>query len=196
LLAKTNELARNPASTGLIGRELQRSLARTVDTSALATIIAAGTSTPTLGGTVPNLISDLQSMFIDVEIGEQSRLYFVLNSALAVGLSARLAGSVGWELTPTGGRLAGVDVVVSNGAPIGSLILLDASRFAGYSDTITLDASEQATLQMNTAPDSPPTASTPLLSLWQHDMVALRATRWWGIQNLTSTAAATTTGMS
>jgi hypothetical protein len=70
-------------------------------------------------------------MFADLEIGQESRLYFVLNAALAASLSARLAGSVGWDLTPTGGTLAGVTTVVSSGVPTGNLVLVDASRFAG-----------------------------------------------------------------
>jgi hypothetical protein len=192
----SNEVIRNPAATRHIGRELQRATARAVDTAAIATIIAAGTSTATTGGTVANLVSDLQSMFVDIEIGEQSRLYFVLNSALAVGLSARLAGSVGWDLTPTGGRLAGVEVIVSSGAPTGNLILVDASRFAAFSDAIQLAASQEALVQLNTSPDSPPTSSTVMTSLFQANMTALRAMRYWGLQALTSTAVSTTTGMS
>jgi hypothetical protein len=192
----SNEIVRNPANTRHIGAELRRSTAKAVDTTAIAHIVSSGTSTATTGGTVANLITDLQSMFVDIEIGEQSRLYFVLNAALAAGLSARLAGSVGWDLTPTGGTLAGVPVVVSSGVPTGNLVLVDASRFAAYSDVITLDASEQATLAMSTTPDSPPVASTTFVSLWQHNMTSLRSTRYWGLAAMTTTAATTTTGMS
>jgi hypothetical protein len=135
-------------------------------------------------------------MFADIEIGEQSRLYFTLNSALAASLSARLAGSVGWSLTPTGGTLAGVPAVVSSGVPSGDLVLVDASRFAAYSDVVTLDASQQALLQANTTPDSPPVTTTVMMNLWQDNKTALRASRYWGLQALTTTAAATTTGMS
>jgi hypothetical protein len=86
-------------------------------------------------------------------------------------------------------------VVVSSGAPTGSLVLVDASRFAAFNTTITLAASQTATVQLNTAPDSPPTSSTSLVSLFQSNMVALRAVRYWGLQPLTSTAASTTTAM-
>jgi len=132
-------------------------------------------------------------MFADIEIGQQSRLYFILNPALAASLSARLAGSVGWTMTPRGGQLAGVDVVVSAGAPAGNLILVDASRFAAFNNTITLAASDKALVQLNSSPDSPPTSSTAMISLWQHNMVQLRAVR--GFVNLTTTCASTTTGM-
>ena len=130
-------------------------------------------------------------MFADIEIGQQSRLYFILNPALAASLSARLAGSVGWTMTPRGGQLAGVDVVVSAGAPAGNLILVDASRFAAFNNTITLAASDKALVQLNSSPDSPPTSSTAMISLWQHNMVQLRAVRYWGFVNLTTTCAST-----
>jgi hypothetical protein len=81
----SNEVVRDPRNGRHLGRELQRAVAKAVDTAALATIIAAGTSTATTGATVANLVSDLQSMFQDVEIGDASRLYFIMNSALAAG---------------------------------------------------------------------------------------------------------------
>jgi hypothetical protein len=43
---------------------------------------------------------------------------------------------------------------------------------------VLLDASNQASLEMDSAPTSPPTASTVLVSLWQHNMVGLRAERY------------------
>jgi hypothetical protein len=190
------EVVRDPRNASFIGRHLQRRTAAAVDATAVAHVIASGTSTPTTGGTVANLISDLQSMFLDVEVGAESRLYFVLNSALAVGLSARLAGSVGWGLTPQGGVLCGVPVIVSSGAPTGNLILVDASRFAGFTDTVTLRASQQGLMQLSSTPDSPAVASTAMTSLWQQNLVALRAIRYWGLQSLTTTCSATTTGMS
>jgi hypothetical protein len=191
------EVVRDPRNAGIIGRHLQRRTAAAVDVTAIAEIISSGTSTATTGGTVANLISDLQSMFADIEIGDESKLYFIMNSALAVGLSARLAGNLGWQdFGPTGGTIAGVPVVISAGAPSGSLILVDASRFASFSETITLKASQQGMMQLNTAPDSPAVASTVMTSLWQQNLIALRAMRYWGIENLTSTCASTTTGMS
>lgn len=196
LVVVSDALARDPAATGLIGRELQRSVAKATDTAAIAAIVAAGTSTPTTGPTLNQLIDDIRAMFNAIAIGDDSRLYFVLNSALAAALSARAAGSAGWDLRPIGGTLAGVDVIISSGAPTGNLILIDASRFAAASDTITLDTSMQASLQLNTSPDSPPTGSTTLVNLWQHNLVGAKAARFFGIQALTANASATTTGMS
>jgi hypothetical protein len=191
----SNEVVRDPNNARHIGRELQSAVARAVDVSALATIIAAGTSNVSIGNSVANLVTDIQAMFNSIAVGEQSRLFFILNSALATSLSARLAGSVGWRMTPRGGELAGVETIVSSGAPTGNLILVDCSRFAAFNSGFTLAASQEATTQMSSTPDSPPVPSTVTVSLFQHNLTSLKATRYWGLQALTSNASATTTGM-
>ena len=43
---------------------------------------------------------------------------------------------------------------------------------------VVIDASNQASVNMDSAPDSPPTGSTILVSLWQMNMTGLRAERW------------------
>ena len=193
----TNETARDPRSTGYIGGLLTGKVVEATNTSAIGTIIAAGTSSATAGGSVANLISDIQAAFAAIQIGAQSRLYWTLNADLAKSLSGRLAGSVGWTMTPFGGTLAGVPVVVSDGAPAGNLILVDASRFAAFTDVIVPDVTTQASVPMSSTPDSPPTGATVLVSLWQEDKTGLKVTRYFGIQALAGTTAShVTTGMS
>jgi len=43
---------------------------------------------------------------------------------------------------------------------------------------VVVDASNQASVNMDSAPDSPPTASTNMVSLWQMNMTGIRAERW------------------
>jgi len=43
---------------------------------------------------------------------------------------------------------------------------------------VNVDVSREASLQMDSAPDSPNTASTVLVSLWQRNMVAIKAERF------------------
>lgn len=57
--------------------------------------------------------------------------------------------------------------------------MIDASGLLLGDEGITLDNSRQAALQMETAPDNPTTGSTVLLNLWQRNMLALRAERWF-----------------
>ncbi len=91
----------------------------------------------------------------------------------------------------SGGRFFGLPVILSENVPAnpGSgeplagmgarIILAKASEILLADDGETLlDASNQASLEMDSAPTSPPTATTVLVSLWQHNMVGLRAERF------------------
>ena len=83
-------------------------------------------------------------------------------------------------------------MVVSSGAAAGTLTLVDASRFGSYSDRIELASSPQ----LDTAPDSPPVVTTVLASLWQRDLVSLRAIRYFEFAALATGASYAITGMS
>lgn len=94
-------------------------------------------------------------------------------------------------VTAFGGSLDGIPVRVSqylanNGGSGGApFILVDESEIWLADDgSVTLDASEQASLQMDDAPTnaSAPVAATSLVSMWQTNSIALRAERfiWWG----------------
>jgi hypothetical protein len=96
-------------------------------------------------------------------------------------------------MTPTGGTLEGVPVRVSqylanNGGSGGApFILVDESEvYLADDGSVTVDASEQASIEMNDAPTSnsgTPTAAS-LVSMWQTNSIALRAERfiWWGLR--------------
>jgi hypothetical protein len=193
----TEETSRYREAMGLIGRNLRSALVQAVDTYVLGVIVAAATATPTTGGTVANLVADMKQAFSGVAVGQESRLYWIVSPTLAVSLAARVAATSGnWDLGPAGGTLAGVPVVTSAGCPAGDLILVDASRFAAASEPITLDVVTQGVVQLETAPDSPSTSSTILVSLWQSNQVGQIVTRYFGIVAMTATAAAVITGMS
>lgn len=89
-------------------------------------------------------------------------------------------------ITAQGGTLMGLPVVTSEnvsaegGSPAGNrIILIKASEIYLADDGgVTLDVSREASLQMDSAPTSPPTASTVFVSLWQSNLVALRAERY------------------
>lgn len=74
------------------------------------------------------------------------------------------------------GTLMGFPFIVSNNVPAGELILVDlAEIFFADDGDVAIDASDQATLQMDTAPATPP---TPLVSLWQQNMLGIKAERF------------------
>ncbi|MET3899681.1 HK97 family phage major capsid protein/HK97 family phage prohead protease [Devosia sp. UYZn731] len=86
-----------------------------------------------------------------------------------------------------GGRFFGLPVVLSEGVPanvaVGDegarIILAKASEIMLADDGETLlDASNQASLQMDSAPTNPPVAATVMVSLWQMNLVGIRAERF------------------
>src|SRR5262249_23282454 len=98
-------------------------------------------------------------------------------------------------LNYNGGEISGVTVLVSDGVPASTMVMVDASQVAAASETITLDASNEATIQLDSPPDSPPSGSSPLTSLWQMNMTGLRAERFFGCNRLNTTAVAMVTGV-
>lgn len=108
--------------------------------------------------------------------------------ALAISLMVNSLGQPQFPgISMDGGTLAGLPVVTSENIPAtgssptdgGLIILAKASDILLADDgQVTIDASREASLQMDTAPDSPPTASTVTVSLWQQNMVAIKAERY------------------
>jgi hypothetical protein len=76
------------------------------------------------------------------------------------------------NVTPQGGTIKGVPVIVSDGVPDGEIIILDPMETL-QPTALEPSISVQADVQLDTAPDSPNTASTVLRSLWQADQVGL-----------------------
>jgi HK97 family phage major capsid protein len=97
-------------------------------------------------------------------------------------------------VTATGGTLDGVPIrtsqyLANNGGSGGvPFILVDeAEIFLADDGGVTLDASEQATIEMTDAPVGSSSASvtsngSPFVSMWQTNSIAFRAERfiWWG----------------
>jgi HK97 family phage major capsid protein len=82
-----------------------------------------------------------------------------------------------------GGRLLGYPVVTSTSVPVGSspdfettITLMDAGGVLLADDgQVTIDVSREASLQMD---DAPATPATPLVSLWQQNLIGIRAERY------------------
>ena len=92
----------------------------------------------------------------------------------------------------SGGTFFGLPVILSENIPAqaadagppvipaGSRIILAKASEIMLADDgqVMLDASNQASLQMDDAPTNPPTATTVMVSLWQMNMVGIRAERF------------------
>jgi hypothetical protein len=69
------------------------------------------------------------------------------------------------NLTPLGGSINGITVLISDGVTAGNVILADASGIAGASGDVVLNEFREGSFQSDTAPDSPISASITFIKL-------------------------------
>src|SRR6185503_5180556 len=123
---------------------------------------------------------------------------WLMNEANAFGIGLSING-LGNPLFPGfngtgGGKLMGVDVVVSNN--VGARIILVHTPSVLYADEggIRIDVSREASVQMDSAPTDTVDATTVYLSLWQRNLVGLKAERivTWKVARATGVTYITT----
>jgi HK97 family phage major capsid protein len=120
--------------------------------------------------------------------------------ALAISMMQNALGQSEYpNLTMNGGTAWGLPVITSEGVPStggsptdGDTIIVASTPDILLADDgqVSIDVSREATLQMDSAPDSPPTASTVMYSLFQNNGVAIRAERYINWAKRRSTAVA------
>ena len=69
-------------------------------------------------------------------------------------------------------------------------VLVDASLVAAASETMQLSASNEAIVQMDSSPESPPVAGSVMTSLWQDNLTGLKAERSFAATKLSTTGVA------
>lgn len=118
-----------------------------------------------------------------------ARAVFVMTETQAMRLSM-VVNAFGQPEFPTisaaGGTLFGLPVITSEnipaegGSPNGKriVILIPNEILMADENGVAIDVSREASVQMDTAPDDPATASTVMVSLWQNNLVGLRAERF------------------
>jgi HK97 family phage major capsid protein len=200
VVAISEELARfsAPAAGDLFATELSAAVAVETDRLFVALLIANASTLGSSGVTAEHVRNDLRAALTLITTNARSNLFLLMTSTIAKILSVMhtSTGAAAFpDMTFAGGMIAGIRAVVSDGVPSGTMVLVDAQQIAAGSDSIRLDMATHAAIQMDTTPDSPPSASTVLLSLWQYDMVGLKAERTFGAMKLTTAGVVVTTGV-
>lgn len=202
----TMELMRfsNPAAEGLIRDALVAAIAYLTDrdfldptkaeqvgvspasiTNGVTPITATGTNADALRADLGTLLAE----YAEANMGLTGLvLVMTAQTAIRISLMRNTLGQREFEgLGLNGGTLEGIPVIVSEnivatgGSPVdGSLIVaINAPEILLADDgNVEIDVSTEASLQMETSPDSPAVAGTVLVSLWQHNMVGIRAERF------------------
>jgi len=166
-----------------------------------ASILNGATPTPSSGTDADSVRADIRALFstfIAANNAPTSGVWVMeATTALSLGLMQNPLGQSEFPgVTMSGGNLFGLPVIVSEYVPSGIVALVNASDiYLGDDGGIDLSMSTEASLQMDDAPDSPVTASTVLVSLFQHNLVGFRAERTINWARRRSSAVAYLTGV-
>jgi len=218
IIVLTDELVRfsNPAAESIVRGDLIAAMAQFLDRQFVDPSVAAVTNVSpasiTNGATSIARSGTNQAAF-QADVNTLFGLFLANNlstaggvwimsqrQALALGLMLNALGQPFYpSINAEGGQLLGYPVVASENVPAvglspadGTPIIFCLPREIMLADDgqVVIDASNQASVQMDTAPDSPPSGTTPLISLWQMNMTGLRAERWINWLKRRSTAVA------
>jgi hypothetical protein len=192
-----DELVRSvlPGAFSLFGDELRKGVARATDVDFLGRIIASDVEIVTsTGPSLDAIIADLSTALVLIDVSATSKVYMIAPPTLirAMALMRGTGGAPAFpELGILGGSISGVTVVASD-ALAGTVVILDATQCAADTGPIFLDASTQASLQLDDDPSDGPQAVT---SLFQTNQQALRAERLFASELLRSSGAAVISGV-
>ena len=202
ILVLTDELAKfgGPVAGDLFANELAAAVSVATDTAFVAILTAGATSIPSTGVTAEGVRNDLRALLAAITTNARSSLFLLVPSAVAKTLSVlhTNTGAAAFEgLGVNGGTIVpGLTVIVSDGVSAGTAVLVDASQVAAASETMQLSASNEAIVQMDSSPDSPPVAGSVMTSLWQANLTGLKAERSFAATKLSTTGVAALSGIS
>lgn len=197
IIVLTEELVRvsSPSAEAAVRNDMIKGIAGFLDSQFVLPAVAPvanvspgsitnGTTPLTTAGTsAANARTDILALIGSVLVanGDTSNLVLIMSQTNALALGAAL-NPLGQSMFPgmgaQGGSILGIPVITSQAAGA-NVILLDAQGILFADDgQVNIDVSREASLQMDSAPDSPTVETTVMVSLWQHNLVGLRAERW------------------
>ncbi|WP_312288803.1 phage major capsid protein [Stutzerimonas nitrititolerans] len=148
-----------------------------------ASILNGVAGIPSSGNDADAIRTDVRALFMSFVAANNAPTsgVWVMNSAAALALSM-MRNPLGQTefpgITMNGGTFEGLPAIVSEYVPTGIVALVNASDiYVGDEGGIDLSMSTEASLQMDSAPDNPTTATTVMVSLWQRNLVGFRAER-------------------
>lgn len=198
IVALTEELVRfsTPSAESTTQQELVRAVAQFSDTQFIdpTVTVSAGVRPASItngaghigsaGTSLDQVTEDMTTAMgamVTLNIPMRSR-YWILNprSSLYLMTLRTTAGTWAFREEMSQGKLLGIPFLTSNSVPIVSgdtmLILLEASEILMADDgQVTIDVSREASLQMDSAPQD---GAQSLISLWQNNLVGVRAERY------------------
>jgi HK97 family phage major capsid protein/HK97 family phage prohead protease len=218
IIVLTEELVRfsNPAAEAVVRADMIDAMAQFLDRQFVDPTVAAVTNvspasitngvtaTTRTGTNQAAFVTDVTTLlttFLTANLSTAGGVWLMSQrQALAFSLMLNALGQPFYpNINAEGGTLLGYPVISSENIPsVGAspadgtpiIFMLPREILLADDGQVTIDASNQASIQMDTTPDSPPTAATAVVSLWQMNFVGLRAERWINWLKRRSTAVA------
>jgi HK97 family phage major capsid protein/HK97 family phage prohead protease len=193
IVVLTEELVRlsNPQAEDVVRRDMIAGIAQFLDQQFVDPAVAAvanvspasitnGTTAITSTGSVLKDIQALVATFTAANMPLSGvTLIMSETNAFTLGMIRNTDGSPMFAgMGASGGSVQGITVVTSN--VVGGNVILVQPRYILYADEggVNIDVSREASVQMLDTPDNPAVATTVLTSLWQNNLVGLRAERF------------------
>lgn len=193
LVAVTKELLRFSSAASLLNKQLAIDLGTTVTLTFLTTVLSGAPTHAATGNSAAQILADLTTLAADLAISAGSQLFLLMSPTNALKLSLKpLATTLPFpfRVVPTDALSASV------------VVLVDADGILADDVGLSIDASENAALEMSSTPSgavfsgSPQTpTATNLVAMFSSDSVAIRAVRRFACQRFRA-AASQLTGVS
>lgn len=203
IVAISKELARSsdPAAENLVLNDLVAAVAQMVDLSLIDPSRAgsAGVSPAAItydaetfdggGGTLDDLIGALRQAVAHVGSTNLIAPVWVMDTATAVFLATSGTNIISPGFGINGGDLMGIPVITTTAVPTTldesspavtqhQIALVDQADILLADGAVELDQSSEAIVEMETAPDDPSDAGTVMVSLWQRNLIGLKALKF------------------
>lgn len=200
IVVLTEELVRfsNPQAEVLARDDLAKGIARYLDLRFLdpayagvanvspASITNGVTPIASLGTSVANITDTIKTALLTFSTANLNLggLVWIMNPATAISLGLKRTAQDIFafpDVNATGGTFLGYPVITSNNVTLSAspteafLILMDPSEILLADGGLQIDMSTEASLQMS---DTPSSSASSMISLWQSNMVGLRAERF------------------
>lgn len=198
IVALSQELVRSGGAPleAAINRDLRNAVAKATNLHFINTVTPVGSPSPDIpsaGTDSAGVLEDIALLIAELNTDAYSKIHIGMSTALCKILTTLpdLSGRKAFpEMGLAGGQLAGYQVTAVGELADDEVLAVDASRFAVNVGSVSIDRSGEADLDFETEPTNPPVAATVKKSLWQMNMVALKAERRFAFHQLTTNAVA------
>jgi hypothetical protein len=222
LVVSTVELARlsTPSAEGLVRQDLADAVATLTDRTFIdptnageagvspASVTYGAPSVASTGSTAAAIKTDIKGLFGLLTGSQLKSPALICDKRTAIALACKDGNDNFFaNVTVNGGTLAGVPLITSSSYPtdtssnsppdyVSSIALVDAAEILlGDDGEAIVDISKHSSLQFESAPDSPTTAATVTVNLWQANLVAWRVQRFINWRMARANCAAVLTGV-